>query len=90
MTADEKLTAYTERMERLLDEVDALGADLKELKAEIKNDGYNVRALVRLVACRRSKKTAKVEVELLNDLLLYAHATGTQLDVVNALTEGGA
>jgi uncharacterized protein (UPF0335 family) len=79
--AGEKLTAYSERMERLLDDMDALRSDLKELKAEIKNDGFNVRALSKLVTIRRDRRTAEVEAELLNDLVLYAHATGTPLDV---------
>ena len=81
--AGEKLTQYSERMERLLDDMDALKEDLKELKAEIKNDGFNVRALSKLVTIRRNKKTAEVEAELLNDLVLYAHATGTPLDVAD-------
>lgn len=78
--AGQKLVAYSDRMERLLDDMDALKEDLKELKAEIKNDGFNVRALTKLVTIRRNRKTAEVESELLNDLLLYAHATGTPLD----------
>lgn len=80
--AGQKLVAYSDRMERLLDDMDALKEDLKELKAEIKNDGFNVRALTKLVTIRRNRKTAEVETELLNDLLLYAHATGTPLDCV--------
>jgi uncharacterized protein (UPF0335 family) len=80
--AGEKLTAFSERMERLLDDMDALKEDMKELKAEIKNDGFNVRALTKLVTIRRNKRTAEIESELLNDLVLYAHATGTPLDVV--------
>jgi uncharacterized protein (UPF0335 family) len=78
--AGQKLVAYSDRMERLLDDMDALKEDLKELKAEVKNDGFNVRALTKLVTIRRNRKTAEVEAELLNDLLLYAHATGTPLD----------
>jgi uncharacterized protein (UPF0335 family) len=79
--AGEKLTSYAERMERLLDDIDALKDDLKDLKAHIKSDGYNVPALTRLVAIRRNKRRADLEAELLNDLILYAHATGTPLDV---------
>ncbi len=81
-SASEKLTAYSERMERLLDEMDGLKEDLKELKVEIKNDGFNVRALSKLVTIRRNKRTAEIEAELMNDLMLYAHATGTPLDLV--------
>lgn len=79
--AGEKLTSYAERMERLLDDIDALKDDLKDLKAQIKGDGYNVPALTRLVAIRRNKRRADLEAELLNDLILYAHATGTPLDI---------
>jgi uncharacterized protein (UPF0335 family) len=80
-SAGDKLTTYSERMERLLDEMDGLKEDLKELKAEIKNDGFNVRALSKLVTIRRNKRTAEIEAELMNDLVLYAHATGTPLDL---------
>ncbi|MBL8659868.1 MAG: DUF2312 domain-containing protein [Rhodospirillales bacterium] len=79
--AGEKLTSYAERMERLLDDIDALKDDLKDLKSQIKGDGYNVPALTRLVAIRRNKRRADLEAELLNDLILYAHATGTPLDI---------
>lgn len=77
-----KLAAYADRVERLLDEIDGLKDDLKDLKAQIKNDGFNVQALSKLVAIRRQKGRADREAELLNDLLLYAHATGMPLDVV--------
>jgi len=79
--AKQKLVAYVDRLERLSDEVDGLKADLGAVRAEAKAEGYNVRALVKLVEIRRNKKKALGESELLNDLLLYAHATGTELDV---------
>jgi uncharacterized protein (UPF0335 family) len=52
--AAEKLTALLERMERLLDEIDGLKDDLKDLKGQAKDEGFNVAALVRLVAIRRN------------------------------------
>lgn len=79
--AGDKLLSFVERMERLLDEIDALQEDLKQLKAEIKGEGFNVQALTRLVAIRRSKRRAETESVLLNDLVLYAHAIGTPLDL---------
>lgn len=78
----QKLSAFADRLERLLDEIDGLKGDLKELKAQIKAEGFNVQALSRLVAIRRQKGRADREAEFLNDLILYAHATGTPLDVV--------
>ena len=79
--AGEKLTAYADRIERLLDEIDGLKQDLKDLKAEAKGEGFNVQALTKLVTIRRNKNRADSEAEFLNDLVLYAHATGTPLDV---------
>lgn len=79
--AAEKLTALLERMEHLLDEIDGLKDDLKDLKGQAKDEGFNVAALVRLVAIRRNKGRVDQENEILNDLLLYAHATGTPLDI---------
>jgi len=76
-----KLTSYVERLERMLDEIDQLKDGLKDLKAEIKSDGFNIKAIDRVVAIRRSKGAADKEAELINDVLLYAHATGTPLDV---------
>lgn len=78
--AADKLTAFLERMEHLLDEIDALKDDLKDLKVQARDEGFNVAALVRLVAIRRNKRRASQENELLNDLVLYAHATGAPLD----------
>ena len=84
--AAEKLTALLERMEHLLDEIDGLKDDLKDLKGQAKDEGFNVAALVRLVAIRRNKGRVDQENELLNDLLLYAHATGTPLDIAHRST----
>ncbi len=85
--AGEKLIAYADRIERLLDEIDGLKQDLKDLKAEAKGEGFNVQALTKLVTIRRNKGRADSEAEFLNDLVLYAHATGTPLDVAFSMVE---
>ena len=79
-TADQ-LKQFADRMERLLEEIDGLKADLKDLRGEAKAAGFNVRALDKLVTIRR-KDAGDQEAELLNDLMLYAHATGTPLDII--------
>ena len=82
-TTAEQLKQFADRMENLLNEIDGLKSDLKDLKdlkGEAKSAGFNIKALDRLVAIRR-KDSADAETELLNDLLLYAHATGTHLDL---------
>jgi uncharacterized protein (UPF0335 family) len=85
--AGEKLIAYADRIERLLDEIDGLKQDLKDLKGEAKGEGFNVQALTKLVTIRRNKNRADSEAEFLNDLVLYAHATGTPLDVAFSMHE---
>lgn len=79
--AGERLTSFADRIERLQEEIDGLKGDLKQIKAEAKAEGFNVQALQRLVAIRRNRKRMEAEAELLNDLMLYAHATGTPLDI---------
>lgn len=88
-SANDRLKQYADRLERLLDEIDGLKADLKDLRGEIKNDGFNVKALDKVVAIRR-KDGADKETEFLNDLMLYAHATGTPLDLVAPDTDTAA
>lgn len=80
-TAADQLKQFADRMERLMDEIDGLKADLKDLRSEVKSAGFNIKALDKLVAIRR-KDAGEQEAELLNDLMLYAHATGTPLDIV--------
>lgn len=77
----DKLIAYVERLEHLLDEIEGLKDDLKDLKAQARDEGFNVAALMRLVAIRRNKHRASMENELLNDLVLYAHRVGAPLDI---------
>lgn len=87
--AAEKLTSFLERLEHLLDEIDGLKEGLKDLKAEVRDEGFNVAAVLRLVAIRRDKRRASQENELLNDLVLYAHASGTPLDFAFADDDAG-
>ncbi len=77
----DKLKSYVERLERLLDEVDALKDSIKDLRTEIKNDGFNVKAVERIVGFRRKDGTADKEAEFINDVILYASVTGTPLDI---------
>ncbi len=78
-----KLSAYIKRLERLLEEMDLLKDSLKDLKAAIKSDGFNVKAVERVVACGRNKEAADKEAEFINDVLLYASVTGTPITIDN-------
>ncbi len=79
----DKLKSYIERLERLLDEMDALKDGIKDLRNEIKNDGFNVKAVERIVGFRRNKDAADKEAEFINDVILYASVTGTPLDIAS-------
>lgn len=79
--AGERLKQYLERWANLLDQIDGLKDDLKDLKNEIKGYGLNIKAMEKLVAIQRKDGAADKEVELLNDLMIYAHASGTPLDL---------
>jgi uncharacterized protein (UPF0335 family) len=86
----EKLKSYVDRLERLLDEMDGLKDGIKDLRGEIKGDGFNVKAVERIVAFRRNKDAADKEAEFINDVILYAQVTGTPLDVVPPDAEDAA
>lgn len=79
--AQDKVRAYHDRLVNMLDEIDERKADLKELKDEIKGDGFNVRALVKLVQTLR-KDRKQAEQEEISDMLLYAAAVGEPLEVM--------
>jgi uncharacterized protein (UPF0335 family) len=70
-------TAAADQLKQYADRIENLLNEIDGLKDDLK----------KLVAIRR-KDAADKETELLNDLLLYAHATGTHLDL--ALPENDA
>lgn len=87
-TAQDMLRSYAERMERLLDEIDGLKADLKEIEAECKGNGLNVQAVKRLIAIKRKDKAkADQQLELLSDMILYAPHVGVDFSAVKAAGE---
>ena len=51
--SDGKLNSFVRRINSLLDERDKIGEDLKELRAEIKGDGFNTKALMKAVTISR-------------------------------------
>ena len=51
--SDGKLDSLVRRINSLLDDRDKIGEDLKELRAEIKGDGFNTKALMKAVAISR-------------------------------------
>lgn len=79
--ANEPIAAYADRLERILDELDAAKTALDELKAEIKSEGFDQAALLKVVAMKRDEKKRKRAEEQLQMLTLYASRLNVQLDL---------
>ena len=72
-TKDQLRTIIT-RIERLEEEKPALAADLREVYAEAKSDGFDVKALKTVVRIRKQDENRRREEEAA--LVTYLHALG--------------
>lgn len=59
-----KIKSYVERVERLEDERKGIGSDIRDIYTEAKGNGFNAKALRKLVAERRRKTDAELEADL--------------------------
>jgi uncharacterized protein (UPF0335 family) len=71
----QQLTSIVERIERLEEEKRALAEDIKEVYAEAKGNGFDVKILRKVVAVRKQDAAERVEQETLLDLYLTAVGT---------------
>lgn len=72
--AAEKLRSLVERIERLEEERKALGADIRDVYAEAKSAGFDVKVMRQLIRLRRQEPEAVEEQETLLDV--YRRALG--------------
>lgn len=72
--AAELLRSTVERYERLDEEVKALRADQKDVMAQAKGAGLDVKIIRRIISLRRMDEQERIETEELLDL--YKHAIG--------------
>lgn len=72
--APEVLRSYIERIERLEEEKRALAADIREVYAEAKGNGFEPKIMKQIVALRRKDQADRQEEEELLDL--YRRAVG--------------
>ncbi len=72
--AAERLQSFVARIERLEEERAALGADIREVYAEAKSAGFDVKVLRQVVRLRKMEKSERQELEAL--LQLYMDALG--------------
>jgi uncharacterized protein (UPF0335 family) len=72
--AGERLRSFIERIERLEEEKRALAADIKEVYAEAKGNGFDAKIMRQLIRLRRMDKDDLDEQESLLDV--YKRALG--------------
>jgi uncharacterized protein (UPF0335 family) len=71
-TAQGRLKSFIERIERLEEDKAAIMGDLKEVFAEAKGEGFDVKILRKVVRLRKQDKVKRQEEEALIDLYLSA------------------
>lgn len=74
--AGERLKSFLERVERLEEEKAALSADIKDVYAEAKSAGFDVKILRQVVRLRKMDEHKRKEAEEL--LELYKAAIGME------------
>jgi uncharacterized protein (UPF0335 family) len=72
--AADQLKALVERIERLDEERRELGTDIREVYAEAKGNGFDAKALRKIIALRRQDANERAEDEAMLDL--YKQALG--------------
>ncbi|MBG6211703.1 uncharacterized protein (UPF0335 family) [Labrenzia sp. EL_126] len=72
--AADQLRAFVERVERLEEEKKCIADDIKEVYAEAKGNGYDVKILRKVVSLRKKQPHEREEEEAVLDL--YMHALG--------------
>ena len=70
--AQGQLKSIIERIERLEEDKAAVAADLKEVYAEAKGNGFDTKILRKVVRLRKQDKAKRLEEEALIDLYLSA------------------
>ncbi|MCA3573086.1 MAG: DUF2312 domain-containing protein [Aestuariivirga sp.] len=73
-TAPDQLRSIIERIERLEEDKSQVAADIKEVYAEAKGNGFDTRTLRKLVALRKKDRDKVLEERAM--LELYANALG--------------
>lgn len=72
--AADALKSFIERVERLEEEKKALADDIKDVYAEAKSTGFDVKIMRQIVRIRKMDESDRQEQEALLDL--YTHALG--------------
>ena len=68
----EQIRAFIERIERLEEEKKALADDIRDVYAEAKGNGFNVKALRAIVKLRKQDKDERAEHEAILETYMLA------------------
>ena len=70
--AQDQLRAFIERIERMEEEKAAIAADIREIYAEAKGNGFDTKVLRQVVRIRKQDHNERMEQEAILDLYLSA------------------
>lgn len=70
--AQDQLRAFVERIERMEEEKAAIAADIREIYAEAKGNGFDTKILRQVVKIRKQDHNERMEAEAILDLYLSA------------------
>lgn len=70
--AQDQLRAFIDRIERMEEEKAAIGADIKEIYAEAKGNGFNSKIIRELVKIRKMDANERAEHEAILELYMSA------------------
>lgn len=74
--AGERLKSFVERVERLEEEKQALTEDIKEVYAEAKSSGFDIKILRQIIRLRKMDENDRSEMETLLDVYKRALEMG--------------
>ena len=72
--AADQLRAFVERIERLEEKKKSISDDIKDVYAEAKGNGYDVKVMRQVVRMRKQDSNERQEMDALLDL--YLHSLG--------------
>lgn len=67
-----KLRSFIERIERLEEQKQDLAGDIKDVKAEAKGSGYDVKTIAKILKLRKKDKEEREEEQAILDMYMFA------------------
>ncbi len=74
-----KLKSYIERIERLDEDKAGIASDIRDVFAEAKSNGFDVKAMRQILKLRKMKANERTEAEYMLDL--YKRALGMEMEL---------